>query len=221
MMCKNLFQIIVILLLVTLSGCTGKEQYKQKQLDKLQNYVYQFHLQHKVNYLDSALMVMRQIVEKFPEYKKIAPFKNAEIYYLKKDYEMALSELQNTDAETHFVGFKTIWKNKIKVKIAEKAGDSLEVRSLYKQIYDGYLSAYNEIDQRVKEMLKKQDDNEIYASWVNFLHVEMYHYRRLLTDTETILASIDSLQAATQGNERYFERLKNLFIDDNYEIFLE
>jgi hypothetical protein len=49
----------------------------------------------------------------------------------------------------------------------------------------------------------------------------MYHYRRLLTDTETILASIDSLQAATQGNERYFERLKNLFIDDNYDIFLE
>lgn len=47
----------------------------------------------------------------------------------------------------------------------------------------------------------------------------MYHYRRLLTDTETILASIDSLQAATQGNERYFERLKNLFIDDNYDIF--
>ena len=67
----------------------------------------------------------------------------------------------------------------------------------------------------------KQNDNEIYFSEINLLHVEMYHYRRLLTDTETILASIDSLQAATQGNERYFERLKNLFIDDNYEIFLE
>ena len=41
----------------------------------------------------------------------------------------------------------------------------------------------------------------------------MYHYRRLLTDTETILASIDSLQAATQGNERYFERWnKGLFV---------
>ena len=67
----------------------------------------------------------------------------------------------------------------------------------------------------------KQNDNEIYFSEINLLHVEMYHYRRLLTDTETILDSIDSLQAATQGNERYFERLKNLFIDDNYEIFLE
>lgn len=63
--------------------------------------------------------------------------------------------------------------------------------------------------------------NNISLIFCNLLHVEMYHYRRLLTDTGTILASIDSLQAATQGNERYFERLKNLFIDDNYDIFLE
>lgn len=218
---KTFFQIKIALLLLTIIGCTDKVQDKQKQLDKLQNYVCQFHLQHKVANLDSALIVMRQIVEKFPEYKKIAPFKNAEIYYLKKDYEKALSELQHTDEETHFVGFKTIWENKIKVKIAEEAGDSLEVRSLYKQIYDGYLSAYNEMEQRVKVTLKKQDENAIYNSGVTFLHVEMYHYRRLLTDTETVLASIDSLQAATQGNERYFEWLKKLFINDNYDIFLE
>ena len=218
---KTFFQIKIVLLLLTIIGCTDKAHDKQKQLDKLQNYVYQFHLQHKVTNLDSALIVMRQIVEKFPEYKKIAPFKKAEIYYLKRDYEKALSELQNTDEETHFVGFKTIWENKIKVKIAEEAGDSLEVRSLYKQIYDGYLSAYNGMERKIKVTLKKQDETAIYNSGVTFLQVEMYHYRRLLTDTETVLASIDSLQAATQGNERYFEWLKKLFINDNYDIFLE
>ena len=119
------------------------------------------------------------------------------------------------------MNFLPMKAEKYQVKIAEKAGDSLEIRSLYKQLYDDYLSGYREIDSIVKVVLKKQNDNEIYFSEINLLHVEMYHYRRLLTDTETILASIDSLQAATQGNERYFERLKNLFIDDNYEIFLE
>ena len=207
-MYKVFFQIVAILLPLTLSGCLNKEQYKQKQLDKVQTCVNQFRATHRVDYLDSALLVMNQVVEQFPEYRGVASYKIAEIYYLNAE-------------EGVYSKIKPIWKNKIKVKIAEKAGDSLEIRSLYKQLYDDYLSGYREIDSIVKVVLKKQNDNEIYFSEINLLHVEMYHYRRLLTDTETILASIDSLQAATQGNERYFERLKNLFIDDNYDIFLE
>ncbi|WP_443604915.1 hypothetical protein, partial [Alistipes putredinis] len=111
-------------------------------------------------------------------YRGVASYKIAEIYYLKKDYEQALAELENAE-EGVYSKIKPIWKNKIKVKIAEKAGDSLEIRSLYKQLYDDYLSGYREIDSIVKVVLKKQNDNEIYFSEINLLHVEMYHYRRL------------------------------------------
>ena len=41
-MYKVFFQIVAILLPLTLSGCLNKEQYKQKQLDKIQTCVNQF-----------------------------------------------------------------------------------------------------------------------------------------------------------------------------------
>lgn len=98
---------------------------------------------------------MNQVVEQFPEYRGVASYKIAEIYYLKKDYEQALAELENAE-EGVYSKIKPIWKNKIKVKIAEKAGDSLEIRSLYKQLYDDYLSGYREIDSIVKVVLKNR-----------------------------------------------------------------
>lgn len=110
-MYKVFFQIVAILLPLTLSGCLNKEQYKQKQLDKVQTCVNQFRATHRVDYLDSALLVMNQVVEQFPEYRGVASYKIAEIYYLKKDYEQALAELENAE-EGVYSKIKPIWKTK-------------------------------------------------------------------------------------------------------------
>lgn len=221
-MCKKLGAFIVISLIVI--GCGNNRQPKvcDEKIMVIQQYIYDYEFHSHEESLDSALSIVREIKDICPRWGNNIRMREAEIYYLKKDYNSAINKFEEIDGGLPFPELKDIFIKKMKVKQAQINNDTVLINNLYKEIIFDYEKYFNDAKSALKITLRNRNENKVFHSWANTVLVEMFHYKLQLENLNDVLKQIDSLQKAVKGNKEYFDRLKNLFIEDKtYKVFFE
>lgn len=194
----------------------------EERLFASKQYVYEFEFKHRAEYLDSALFVIREIEDQCPKWQNDIRMRKAEIYYLKQDYDSAITMFAEVDGGLPFSKFKNILIDKMKVKQAQIKGDSVLLKILYQEIVNNYEEYIQDTQFVFKWMLRRKDEHKVFFSWANTMLMEIFHYKLQLESLDNVIKEIDSLHKATKGNDEYFDHLKRIFIEDkDYHVFFE
>lgn len=179
-----------------------------------------YYFTHSACYLDSALIVLKQLGNKSKEYKTHIASREMFIYYELKEWDKAIDAVDRMDLEMfeHYVEMKKNFKNKILAKSVEN--DINERNRYYNAIIETFESIIKQNNLQIRADLVMDNIEDIQNSQTDYILSEMFYYKALVNGKDAAVSEIDSLQQKTSGNPEYFNDLKNIILKDKIHISL-
>lgn len=164
-----------------------------------------YYFTHSACYLDSALIVLKQLGDKS---------------YELKEWDKAIDAVDRMDIEMfeHYVEMKKNFKNKILSKSVEN--DINERNRYYNAIIETFESIIKQENLQIRAALVMDNIEDIQNSQTDYILSEMFYYKALVNGKDAAVSEIDSLQQKTSGNPEYFNDLKNIILKDKIHISL-
>jgi hypothetical protein len=181
--------------------------------------VHEFQIDSDVSHLDSALFYIDEVFEKCEKYNSIMALRKLQIYSYKHEIQNAIKFIESmSDDLFHLPYYKNILLNRFKAMKAQEKGDSLSRDIFFAKIISEISMFVSSQQNELYFMMQMVDINQILQSKYSLAPIQLYYYKVQINNTDSIKSEIDMLQSNINGNEEYFEMIKNC-LDMDFMIF--
>jgi len=200
-----------------ISLLAGVQCQSQVQIDKCQQnneksamYILEYQMTEDIVYLDSALYCINEVfgtcdIDCGLSIRKVG------IYSSKRDFQKAIDFIDSLDSKLYY---KDLMSYRMKAMKAQYEGDTIlrnkYINSIVLDVGDYMQQHKNEIDS----LMTLPNLQIILETLHSIVLIQYYYYKAQLEGINNVKLQIDSLQRVVNGNEEYFEMIKQGLNDD-------
>jgi hypothetical protein len=175
----------------------------------------EFIVDNDISHLDSALFYIDEIFGKCTQYDLQLAMRKLGIYSYKSDMYKAILFIDSLDCTLFYLPYyKNLLLNRFKAMSAQEQGDILNRNVFLSNIIIELEQFISSNKDEINAFMQLSNISDILQHRYNIVPMQLYYYKAQIDGIDKIEYEIDSLQRSINGNEKYFEIMKEYLHGD-------